>query len=221
MCSMYPSRSRAYSRRTSSGVSTKTVSPSVKKYVKRVIASDVETKQYQTAFGKVNSVETGDFYDLTNMAQGVTEITRLGDNIKLVGLDFNVLFEQTTGGDDSIRCILFKWHGDTTTAGPLLNRVLSPATSADRNIIAPPSFSQPGNFTILWDKMWSTGLTGGSPTQICEQHRFRGKKWNFKVNFTNNQVTGTQHLHLLVLSTVSSGADLQFSFNAVVHFEDA
>lgn len=189
--------------------------------VNRAINRNIETKTYPRLTDlKVNAGVAGIFYDLSSVAQGATAITRTGDKVKQVKLDLNLHAEQAAGSSDTIRFILFKWHPDTGTAGPTTAQLLdSPGAVTDRQFLMPVSSTHAGNFTILKDVSFTTVKTSDSE-EVVRNYKLFGKKYTFGINYTAAAITGTQHVHLFVVSSCTTPGDQTYSYASKMYFKD-
>lgn len=117
-------------------------------------------------------------FDLTAIAQGTTDTTRIGDEIKLHNIKMNFLVKGNTSANsyNFLRVILFVWKLDTSLSGnPNLTNVLSPALVG--GVSAPASQYLHDNredYQILWDKTYKVDSTLDNTTQsIVHIQKFR------------------------------------------------
>nr|WAE42360.1 MAG: capsid protein [Cressdnaviricota sp.] len=121
------------------------------------------------SFSPDYSGSTSFTFDLTSIGQGVTDILRIGDEIKLHNLKINFLVKGNTTANsyNFLRVVLFVWKIDTTLGGnPSLLNIFSNTLMG--NVGAP--FSQylhdnRDDYTILWDKTFKVDSTLDNTTQ--------------------------------------------------------
>ena len=220
---------KTYNRRRRYNKKTKKqpVSVSVKKYVHNVLNRAIESKSYQVmqTYSTQDST-TPTFYDLTNMAQGVTEVTRIGDSISAQHIDFNVHVNAAGANilDQMVRCVVFKWHQDSTSVAPVIGDVLAAPTNVLYQVSAPASFTDPGTVTILYDHLFKIGenILGSdiANTQvIMKRIPIRGKRINYYFNTT----TGMGHVFVMFISNlvVAGGNYPTIALNSVLYYKDA
>lgn len=93
-----------------------------KKEVKRIVNVGRETKYNDVTLNAQTSTNTVGIQPLISINQGTTDITRVGDEIKLKAVEFQIKIEQTpataAGIKDNhvVRVLIIQWKGATTPA---------------------------------------------------------------------------------------------------------
>jgi len=88
------------------------VSKDVRKYVDRRLKSEGETKHSNSSFN-VSSSSTATYFQLSSIATGQSDVTRIGDEIRLTKLDIG--FNMAVGDSTNIlRVLIFQWNLQTT-----------------------------------------------------------------------------------------------------------
>lgn len=165
----YRRRRYGYSRAARRGVRPSTV----KKIVKKEIAKDIEYKRIDTSLlGNVAlDFSNTQVYDITQIGQGVTDITRVGDKLKIVGLNMKL---RMSAGDatNSMRIVIVQWR-DWTTAIPAWSDLLEYTPSA-QGFFGPFKKGSAGKFKVLWDKTFHLIIGADSQVQSIDVNINKG-----------------------------------------------
>lgn len=164
-------KKKYYRRKTKKGDK---VSKNVRKYVKKAIKTFPEVK---FSMGFIDSIGVRDvnstpfYFCLTNVAQGSSVATRVGDQYTLVGMEINLIFgidptSTTLNKENWFRVLVFQWHTevDGTDANLLSNlvitgNVLEIGANTSGALASPDSLydiqsKNQKNYTILYDKLF-------------------------------------------------------------------
>lgn len=156
---------------------SKSISPSVKKYVKstvkKALTTNAETKFSDQALGATNlSYNTaGTIVDLTSMGQGITSTSRVGDQVRGKYFDIRVncyaLRTSSAVADpvNTVRFIIVKWHEDSFLIPPTIPLIMqyNAIGSVTDSLLSPFSISstERGFFTVVHDSMHQVVQTAG------------------------------------------------------------
>jgi len=149
---------------------------------------NVEFKRHDTALGAGVS-NSGTVLPLTQIGGGSTEITREGDQCKLMSLQMRMMSVPHASGDDTLlRVIIFKDTKNTGT-NPVVTDVLQSTTMADFK-----AFDNKNRFVFLYDKVFGFGGTIDSPRFVKYF-----KKIPLHLHYTSTAAADTIGCHLYAL----------------------
>lgn len=201
------------------------VSKAVKKYVKKAIAEEVETKQFNsvqvltvaTADAPINSA--GRFATFSLMNNGTQSDERVGDVIKPTKL---VIRQGCFAGTSAswIRQIIFQdmdYSGTNAVYGDLVDTGMTGTYSMP---LAPINKDLKNRFHILYDKVhhYEVAGAGGSP-QYAHEIVIPGHKLK-KVHFVDNNGSSGIIQQMLISSTNLAGGPLATT-TGELYYKDA
>lgn len=172
----------------------------VSRIVKNEILKNAEIKHFQVITTSAGVDYDGTITTRTAMAQGDTDITRDGDAIRLqkFELRFDILANTLVA---LFRIIIFQWHTSTNQLAPTIGQILNINGGQAEAIHSPynPDYYQ--TFTVLYDHTMQVD-TNGTIGQGIFMRTGYVKLTNFKqnANFIAGATTGTNQIHMLVLS---------------------
>jgi len=128
--------------------------------VRRII--DAELKRFTNTTNSDAPATTGSVFPLTDIiGQGISSTQRIGDWIKVINLHGNlsVKAQDSVGQIVAVRAFIFQWN-ETAEAGPpsledIVNNVTAPTGQF--------SFSNKGQFRILWTKLFNVVNQDNNP----------------------------------------------------------
>lgn len=129
--------------------------------VRRELAREEEPKHYDVlSSGTAGIAGSGVLY-LSSMAQGITDITRVGDRISLKHIEarWDLIFADAT---NFMRFILFQWVGDAVSDVPAISSVLE----STPYYLSPFNWDQRHKFRILHDETYRLDATASPRTHI-------------------------------------------------------
>lgn len=94
-----------------------------KAYVDRLIAYHAEDKIFDSAQGQIGISNAGTFVDLTDIQQGTGITQRLGNQIYVKKISYNLKFTRADS-DNTLRVMLLKWMEGSAINPPATNQVL-------------------------------------------------------------------------------------------------
>jgi hypothetical protein len=137
---------RSTARRGSSRSNGK---PVTKKQVEAMIKGQQETK-FLDIVNSITANYGGTVVALTDLGQGTTNITRIGNNITVRNLRFR--YHLTCADSyNLVRVIIFRWHERFSLDPPDSSDILELVNSTNA-VNAPYTFNERDAFTILFDK---------------------------------------------------------------------
>lgn len=180
------------------------VSRSVRKYVKKQISKESETKYFDqgmSSFGTNGTIDyNGQCFDLTWPAQNTTDITRIGDKITLRGLKLRISFEFPTGYayvSGIIRIIIFQWHTDNILVAPIPSYILN-VVGTQNSVLSPYAHDRQSLRTVLYDKTIKMTYSSDKVAVIVKKINIKWAKKTIK--FVGAAVTGADHIYMLLAS---------------------
>lgn len=136
-----------------------------KKVIKDLIRSEIGPElKYHTAALLTSTAATVSnsagwlFYDLCVTAQGLTDSTRVGDNIKIEKLDVKMQLDaNSTFRTGTVRVFMFQWHADNSISTPLNTDLFMASISGFTDSCSPPNEDNKKGkkWTMLYDKTYS------------------------------------------------------------------
>lgn len=189
-----------------------------KSYVKKQIRKDIETKYADTQWN-IGIPGAGTITDLTNIAQGVSDLERVGDKISLRGLRLKMGVFSSNNADPAIcRITVFQWHPDTAFSLPTVGKLFT-YTAAPDIVYSPFVHDQANQFQILFDKVVITQTN----TQI--EHVKIMRKVNMKyakkaVHYSGGGVTGSEKLYISIQTNSPTTNPGVFGFTRL-YYDDA
>lgn len=192
------------------------VSKAVKKYVQNALKESPEHKVYDTAqvnpaAGNVN-YDVGSFQVLTNMAQGTSQITRLGDQIRPVSLrvrGYAIGANNATGVPTSIRVIVFQ-DTDQDATSAVIGDILD-MNGVTSDFIAPYAPQTKGErIKVLHDKIYDIPLAGYAAGSITGIKHFDFWVHGLPAKITyNGAAAGKNTIETLITSNQSNASGFE------------
>lgn len=194
--------------------------------VKRIVNSSQETKFYDISSSGASVSSTGTITSLTSIAQGTTDITRVGDSISLMRMMWSGVL---TVGDqfNIVRVILFQWKPNDNVA-PALADLLLNGPSGSPDVYSFYNHDLRGQFHIMSDRTYSligNGTSSSIPfqpkTQILIAHNKGLSVGLKKVQYQGGTTVGTHKIYVLTLSDSSAVAHPIITYNARIYYKDS
>lgn len=169
------------------------------------IERTIETKSKSTSTASANVTDSGTLYSITDaIAQGTSEATRTGDNVRVTSIWLNGHVSATSGATFSVvRFALVKSKIDQPAIADVFTNTYS---AIDREV-----------FKIIWEKTYHLDHVG----EVVKTFKwgFKGKKMgNTKIEWdsSNNAVSG--HYYLAVISNNAANYPL-LTINRQVYYK--
>jgi len=190
----------------------------LKSLVHKEVKKDVETKQhtdgftYTACYGAIAGTITD---HITDIAQGVTDTTRVGDELTLKHIQVRgTVFNGATNNTNDIRIIIFQYKNSDNT--PIMDNLLqnSIISGATRSAYSARAQDFMNEYVVLFDKVWHTeiGIPGATNTGTSGQYshyvnftvplKYAKKKIQYEAA-TNAAVNG---IYVMVIGSQASGA---------------
>jgi hypothetical protein len=152
-------------------------------FVNALLNSKAEKKYFVVASG-TTALTTGQLImDISSVAQGTTDVTRIGDEIHIKSLEMRFAAYLTGSGDGVLRVYMFQWFPDdnVSTTDPM-GTAGNPRVRAGIQILqttatstawctlwnAPPNKENSQSYSIIWDRAFA--LTSGTSTAQHVKH---------------------------------------------------
>lgn len=169
--------------------------------VKNIINRGKEKKTIDTNFSAIDADSLPVVTKLTWPAQGLTDTTRIGDKIELIGIEIrgHIQFQVLTG---HVRLILFQWQADDTVLPVLADILDSSGLGAEVDHYA---HNNRNKYKILWDRSFNNH-SGGVNFRTSFKKYLKPTRKN--IIFDNAAVTATKgSIFLLSMGTGADGTD--------------
>jgi len=207
-------RKRKYSARSNSKPYSKPASKAeVKQMIKSVMQAEVEDKYFL-----FNSLPTavdfnGTTQDLLLVPQGITDSTRIGDEIRLTSISLEL---QVIGVDATnlMRVIIFKWRPSTVAS---VAAILPFALASANAPLSPYSRDRSVDYKVYFDRTFALS-TATNVSQVVKFHNIPVKGL---CQYQSGTTTGTNHLYLLVISDSGAAPNPSINYMTRVNFTDA
>lgn len=196
--------------------------------INRQIERNLELK-YATFGAQPNAtLATPVLTSLTDIAQGTTDLNRIGDSLKLKKLFLNFILSADTTNAASfipmIRCIVFQWLPNDVALVPVIGQILLPEAFAGTvNHLSHYNVDYHDQYRILYDEAWPLiGVTGIPTSASCitkyiEVNLGPALK---RIQFSGATTGGTNKLYVAWMTNVATAApDIYWS--SKVTFTDA
>lgn len=206
----------------------KKVPKAVKSYVKKTIEHETEDKFLSIDNQTTVTSNTGTVNLLNGMVVGTTVGTRLGNKVRLVGLQMRfVTIPLGTAGVQWFRIILVA-DKQANAAIPGVANILQTATAGFRPYSTYNPDVVPSRYTILYDRTHRIDIEGGStdtPKNLfIKINKYSWKKNPLLVQYNGNntgliQDINKNSVYLLTYSNVTVGPSL--NWQSMLYYDDA
>lgn len=221
--SAWVSRSGPYSRKRSrTSYSTRAVVPRQKltAMMKRAANRGREIKYADWVNAPTRQVNTYSSFDLCNISQGTTDVSRVGDKLEWMDLSckFNVFTGTATAAPvvSRVRVLLIQWHGDDST-DPVTPATLF--TSTDPLSQYTYDYVTGGKFKVLFDKEWMVDNVGTTPqTYECTIPHTAGRQ---KIGYNGGGNTGHSHIYYIAISDTAGATAPFIGYSFRFRYRDA
>lgn len=214
-----PARKKRYGRKKRYTRRFKRGGLATKSFVRKQIHKDDETKYFETSTVAQAIDFNGVTTDLTNIPQGQTDGTRIGDKIRLRGirLQFILNIADTT---QNVRIMIVQYKGNTQIAATSISQVLVPTTLGTVNApIANRVWDMTNQFSILYDKLYT--LTNVSTPIIHVRKKVGIKYAKREINFYQALTTGSNKIYLMMVSDSGAAPHPTIQYQMRVMYDDA
>lgn len=188
----------------------------VKTMINKSMNKRMEKKYHMEQDDSATPSYAGTVVDITEPAQGDGDITRDGDEIYLRSINVKG-FVRLADSTNQVRIILFQWRGDTATDPPAVTQVLS--SSQVSTALAPVAkYYHDGRalYRIIYDKVFN--LDAGNPQQLFNTGYLRLPFR--KARFNAAATTGTDHVHMLLISDSAAATHPTVGYVSTLTFND-
>lgn len=200
------------------------VSKNVAKFVKKEIKKEQEIKFFDTTGSLtqfyLNNAIIQDLCLIPQSAGASTDITRIGDHVKLVGLHLRLIMNPAASNLHH-RVILFQWKPNTQLVAPAGANILTYYATADsRSILSNYYNDYENQFTILYDKMWeaSNTIEDISNSLVLKLNLRFAKR---DLAYYSSQTAGSNHIYMMLVSNAVVGTPSTATYVARVFFSDS
>lgn len=165
-----------------------------KKYVKRYIARNTEAKYQTSTLDNTTMAVTGTITKVMTVAQGDTDSTRDGDELKIKRITIRGSVNvNNTAVYNRTRLIIFQWKPDDTSLVPTVAMILNGTGNVTEIVEGITNHDRSNQFNILFDKTMNVNYYGVPQFHI----RKTLKKFNTIQKFTAGASTGSGQIYAL------------------------
>ncbi len=192
----------------------KPVPENTKSYVQKELRRNQETKHQDTTVAQA-VFAPGTVGVLSNPAQGVGDLQRVGDTISPFELEWRINFRRTgAAGGDLIRVIVFVWKPSTI---PVVLNVLNTDT-----VESPYNHDRHQQYRIISDRLYAMGELTSSINRIQARVKLRRKQLPAKIQFSGASTTASNHVYMIIVGDRASGVDDSDASGTIrFHYKDA
>lgn len=191
-----------------------------KKYVKKLFDKNIENKFLDLNEVPTNIVQGIGFLErLTPISQGTTDVTRIGDKVRLKALflDYQIVCSDAT---NLVRVVVFQWHPQTNLVAATLTEIFQYFAIGDnREVLSPYVHDYGDQFRVLYDRLYTLDLASAYTKS------FKGvislKRAKKQMAYAAGGSQGSNQLYIAVLSDSSAASHPTFTYVSRVIYEDA
>lgn len=180
-----------------------------KEQVARMMQMKTELKHLDTNVAATAISTSGIIYALSDIPQGITDVTRIGDSAlpKQLQLRWNIVGADTPS--NILRCVVFRWKMNTAADVPTINEIFDSAFSGNY-VLAPLTFHDRARYELLMDKVWVSNPNAASTTNTKTGSKSM-KMAKKAIEFQAGIVDGQNKIYLLIVSDSSAITHPTFS----------
>lgn len=184
---------RKYRKRKRTGFTKQQVS-SVKRIAIKAWTKEAEVKYLDNVIASSNVTNVATLGNVSAMAQGITDLTRIGDKAKMLSLRFSMTFRSIGAGLSQviIRFLVFQWRENDFDVPPTVAIILQNQT----NVNSMYNHDNGSRFRVLYDSKFTLDANGKSSME-------RDKillNFEKKLRFSGGGVYANGNLYYLYLS---------------------
>lgn len=188
----------------------------VRKIASSVINSNAEQKFLTTeSINTYTSIDaTGSVTHLSAVPQGDTDLTRDGDSLTLISLQFKMAWLASGDTSNMCRCIIFQWYGNTT---PVIGNVL-PGSGAVGAVLEPYVHDGRKMFSVLYDKtLFVNPVSIPGNMAVRNIYKIPKKKIFYFAGGTTTPING---IYMIFLSDSTAISHPSVVYSAKLNFYD-
>lgn len=200
------------------------VPKTVRRYVKREIHKNIETKWYYKATVVTSITDVANIVDVTTVPRGVTATDRIGQEVVLRALRLRLTM---TVGDNTnfVRIIFFQWYQSTGIGlSPSVLDILEQTTITGGPVpdyMAPIQQTTRQVFHVLYDRVFTLSIEGDTAVRSLN-FRIPLKYARKKINYDpESAVSGSNHIFYLIVSDSGAVTHPNYSMTTEMYYDDA
>jgi len=186
--------------------------------VKKIIEKTTEPKFLNINATQTIAVQTPTITHLSPIAQGITDSTRIGDELRLDKMYIRA-FIGANAPRNFIRVIFFQWKPDDTTAPPTSADILLVGSSGTQDYTSQYNHDKRYLYKILIDHTFTLVGNGAADTYPNQDTSIQFHQWFHKFSLTKLQydaaaITGTNQLYIMYMGD-QNGASAPYLFYTI------
>jgi len=206
---MYPKKRKAPSDFTYPGTPIRAFGPSrkdmkkkayvTKEQLSKAISSSTEPKIFDLTMNIANVTYAGTIIDLCPVPQGVTEVTRIGDELLPKRLEIRMNFINADAYN-MYRAIIFRWKQNDTVAPTVGGIIESSGPSTTQSVYVPLNVNTRSTFEVLYDKTFNTNAVSVANKFVKINLKLAKKK----IEYSFSSTAGQNKIYMLIISDSST-----------------
>lgn len=207
-------------RRRKSKKTTGSLARVITRQIKTHERKRLEHKYWQTSMEPTGISNSGTIYDLSDMPQGTTDISRVGDRVHVTSLSLrlNVILADTT---NLVRVLVFQWRQNSVSISPAFNKLLYSKDGASYDYKGFYRHDSLGvNFIPLYDRVLNL-TNSGANQQINLVKRINLRFANRKISYDAGAVEGSNKFYLALVSDSGVVSHPAVTYEAYLSYTDS
>lgn len=202
-------------------VSNIPLNPVQKQQVKRITSTRSELKYHSRDIN--NAVGTGTDHlllDLTNVSQGSTDTTRIGDKLNLSSIEYVFSMTPTAATNYIVRVLFFQYKPNDAAVLTSVAGILDAGPSGNFDPWSPYDHDFKSDYTIISDRTYTSNQNGQQ--LVNQQKRFLSlKKQKHEITFNAGGTVGGNHIYMYVISNVAVATPITVLGRTRLFFRDS
>lgn len=191
-----------------------------KAQIGRMLSTKTELKTFDFDAKSAQSIDTaGTIFSISEVPQGVTDITRVGDSLLPKRLEIRMLQIGADTPSNTMRILLFRWKMNDASDTPGVSEIFE-GGYAGSYVFSPYNTHNRKRFEVLWDDtvVLNPNVASTTNTQWRTKYFKLAKK---PIDYQYSAVTGQDKIFLLVISDSSAISHPTIQFISRMYFTDS
>lgn len=188
-----------------------------KDQLRRALATKTELKFFDTNPSATSITTAAVIFSLSDVTQGVTDNTRVGDTLLPKRLYIKMNFVGADVPANIMRVVIFRWNMSTVSDVPGLSEILE---STAQPVLAPFAQDNRQRFTMLYDRTWVLNPNAASQTNsiVAMKTLKLAKK---PIQFNAGTVDGMFKIYALFVSDSGAITHPTVAFSSRLNYTDS
>lgn len=189
--------------------------------VKRIVQRRSELKYHSKDIqNNIGLLANNLLIDITDVSQGLTDTSRVGDKLMLARVEYLFSFLPTAGTNYVVRVMFFQYKPNDAA---LLSSIAPIVDTGPTGVIDPWSpydFDFHSDYTILSDKLY-TSNSNGQQVVTQQKRNLPIKKIKHEITYNAGGTTGGNHIYMWVISNVAVATPIVMNGRVRIFFRDS